>query len=265
MHKDKELIDKNRRGLIHAPDESEEAFLLRCHQACLSDSAVKSKRAKRLFDIEPDWVHIRYSDQRLRLWEGGCTWIEADQVTLQLRKVFEKKKRYLGYSREEIFAHELVHVVRNGFEEPVFEEVLAYQTSPSWLRRFFGPIFRSPKESLFFVGALFIMLLSTLFATFQTFVYLGTLSFVSYGTFRLIRTQRIFARAREQIAQIVGKQRALAVMIRLTDREIIRFSTMEKEQIVSYAVKLSRTQVRWRQIRSAYLRPAETKTSKLEP
>ncbi|MCH9690320.1 MAG: hypothetical protein K0U10_06685, partial [Gammaproteobacteria bacterium] len=99
-------------------------------------------------------------------------------------------------------------------------------------------------------------------ATFQTFVYLGVLGFASYGTVRLIRTQRIFKRARARLTQIVGKDKTLAVMIRLTDREIIRFSTMEKEQIVSYAVKLSRAQLRWHQIRSTYFRPAETKTLK---
>jgi len=252
MLPDNTLLEKNRRGLIHAPDESDDAFLLRCSQAKKKESSPSSELAKKLYDIDPDWVQVYYSDQRLRLWEGGCTWIESDQVTLQLRKTFEKKSRYLGYSRDEIMAHELVHVVRGSFEEPIFEEILAYQTSPSFLRRFLGPIFRSSKESTFFVISLLATFVATLFATFQTLVYLGALTIVAGGTFRLLKAQRTFSRTRKKIGQIVGKQKALAVMIRLTDREIIRFSKMEKEQIVSYAVKISRTQPRWQQIRLAY-------------
>ncbi|MCC5832161.1 MAG: hypothetical protein JJU12_03865 [Chlamydiales bacterium] len=252
MLTDKTLAEKNRRGLIHAPDESDDAYLLRCKEAKKRDSSPRSELAAALFDIEPDWVHLRYSDQRLRLWEGGCTWIEDNQVVLQLRKAFEKKSRYLGYSREEIIAHELVHVVRGSFEEPIFEEIIAYQSSPSRLRRFLGPIFRSSRESVFFILSLCAACFATLLATFQTVVYLGAFGVVAGGTFRLIKAQRTFSSTRKIIGEIVGKEKALAVMIRLTDREIIRFSKMEKEQIIRYSVKMSRTQTRWRQICLAY-------------
>ncbi len=246
------LLEKNKRGLIHGPDESDEAFLQRCRKAKKCDNAPYSSRAKKIYDINPDWVQIRFSDQRLRLWEGGCTWIEEDNVTLQLRKAFEKKTRYFGYSSDEIVAHELVHVVRNSFEEPIFEEILAYRTSPSWLRRFFGPSFRSSKESLFFVFSLVLVFFSTLFSNFQIIAFLGFLSIVLWGTGRLIRAQHIFSKTCKKIAKIVGKKRSLAVMIRLTDREIIRFSKMEKEQIIAYAIKMSRSQIRWQQIRKTY-------------
>jgi len=249
------LLSENARGLIHAPDEEDDAFILRCRQAKKSESPSTSSLAKKLFDIEPDWVDVLFSNQNLRLWEGGCTWIDSEHVSLQLRKAFKTKTRYLGYSREEIMAHELVHVVRNSFEEPIFEEILAYQTSPSFFRRFLGPIFRSSKESLFFIVALSATCVATLFETAQTIVYLGAISLVAGGTFRLLRAQRTFSQARTKLAQILGKQKALAVMIRLTDREIIRFSKMEKEQIVSYSVKMSRIQPRWQQIRLAYFIP----------
>ncbi len=246
------LSDYNKRGLIHAPDESEDAFLLRCRDAKQREASPRSKLAAELFDVDPDWVHLRYSDQRLRLWEGGCTWIELNQVTLQLRKIFEKKSHYLGYSKEEITAHELVHVVRSGFEEPVFEEILAYQTSSSPLRRWLGPIFRSSKESTIFIITLFAAFFASLFALFQFFVYLGAFGLLAYGVYRLFKAQRTFSKARKNLAKVVGVEKALAVMVRLTDREISRFSKMEKERIITYAIKMSRTQARWQQIRSAY-------------
>lgn len=247
-----DLTEKNSRGLIRAPDEDDAAFTLRCLQAKKNSDTPHSHLAKKLFDIDPDWVEVRYSDENLRLWEGACTWIEPHKVTVQLRKAFETKSRFLGYAKEEIIAHELVHVVRSQFEEPIFEEMLAYQSSRRFFRRFFGPLFRNSKESLVFIGALSIACLATLFGSFQKLVYLGTVGFVAGGTLRLLRAQVRFTKARLRLAKVVGKERALAVMIRLTDREIIRFSHMEKEQIISYAIKMSRAHQRWKQIRAAY-------------
>ena len=243
------LIEHNRRGLIHGPDESDEGFLERVKGADVCEKAPSSRLAKKLFDIEADWVTLHYNDRRLRLWEGGCTWVEPEKVTIQLRKAFETQNSYFGYARDEIIAHELVHVVRGSFEEPIFEEILAYQTSPSSFRRFLGPIFRSSKESTFFLGALF---LAGICALFQPYVYLGVPLLISAGVLRLLRARRFFKQTQKRLATLVGMEKTLAVMLRLTDREIIRFSKMEKEQIVSYAVKMSRSHLRWQQIRLAY-------------
>lgn len=251
MLSDKNLLEKNKRGLIHGPDESDNAFISRC-KAAKSGESLTCTRASSLFDIDPDWIEMRYSDEHLRMWEGGCTWIGPDEVSIQLRKAFEKKRRYLGYAKEEILDHELVHVVRNGFEEPIFEEVLAYQTSLSRIRRFAGPFFRSSRESTFFVIALCLAPLSTLLEFYQLPVYAAIFSLIVVGTVRLIRTHRVFSQARRQVEKSVGRERALAVMLRLTDREIIRFSKMEGEQIRAHALKMSRTQPRWRQIYLSY-------------
>lgn len=253
MLSDSLLIEENKRGLILAPGESEESFLLRCKQAKKKEASPYSKRAAELFDINPDWVDVHFSNQNLRLWEGGCTWIDSKRVTLQLRKTFENKARYLGYSREEILAHELVHVVRGNFEEPIFEEILAYQSSSSCLRRFLGPIFRSSKESIFFLLSLLAVSFAPVLPHFQRMIYLGAIAIFGGGMFRLSKAQLIFTKTRKKMAQIVGKDKALAVMLRLTDREIIRFSKMEKDQIVCDALKLSRTQMRWQQIILTYL------------
>ncbi len=146
-------------------------------------------------------VQINYSNKGLRFWEAGCTWSDG---SIQLRKVFEKKRVWLLYSRDEIIAHEQVHAKRLHLEEPVFEEILAYRTSKSRFRRYWGPIFRTPKESLLFA-------LTLLFPPFIPWALLPILGLVAFGMMRLIRLQRIFSKAEAK----VGKE-----IVNLKDKEI---------------------------------------------
>ncbi len=159
-------------------------------------------------------VEFSFSNKGLLPWEGGCLWErEGEKPLLQLRKVFKKQERFLWlYTRTEIIAHELVHARRLHFNEPIFEEVLAYRTSSSAFRRFFGPLFRSSKESLFFV-----LTLPTLF--FLPMIYIGVLGFF---LIRLFRVQCLFARAKRRLMKDLGdEERVFQHLILLTDKEII--------------------------------------------
>jgi hypothetical protein len=246
-----ELLSFNRRGLFAAPDETEEMFFRRC-QASSPVVTNLSPRAKELFDIEPDWLKVIYDNKGLRLWEGGCTWIEADRVTLQLDKTFLKKESHFGYKREEIVAHELVHVVRGSFEEPIFEEVLAYQTSHSSFRRYFGPIFRTPKETLLLMGLIVGYGVASFFEMLQIPLISLFTATLLFGLLRLFRTQTIFAKAKKRLQSLISQQAILPVMLRLTDREIIRFSKMTPDEILSYAQKMTKVTLRWQQLFFAY-------------
>jgi hypothetical protein len=250
MSDEKHLTELNRRGLIHAPDESQESYFRRC-QAAIRVAQVPPL-VKTLFDIDPDWVPVVYDNKGLYFWEGGCTWITQDQVTVQLNRAFQKRGSWFGYSRDEILAHELVHAVREKFEEPIFEEVLAYQTTSFPLRRYFGPIFRTANESFFFMIALSLFTATFFLSQFHTLALVGFLCFLSIGALRLLRMQLIFSRTQKKLSRLVGKQRALAVMLRLTDKEIIRFSKMSAAAITAYANEMSTTSLRWQQITLAY-------------
>jgi hypothetical protein len=208
----------------------------------------KSSLIKQLFDIDPDWVEVIYDNQGLQVWEGGCTWIEEDQITVQLRKRFLNKESYLGYSRDEIIAHELVHVVRGAFKEPVYEEILAYQTSSSALRRFLGPLFRAPKESYIFLGSLVAYYVSMCVGVWQMPFLFIFLALSACGLLRLLKAQMTFHRARKNLNSLVQKKDLLAVMLRLTDEEINRFSKMNRQQILTYATQMATTHLRWQQI-----------------
>ncbi|EQM63050.1 hypothetical protein H359_0031 [Chlamydia ibidis 10-1398/6] len=150
-----DLIQLNRAGIIAGPEELKLSFFLRVEEILNNAPEypeIFPQRLRDLFDIYPDHLTVLYSNEGMDVWEGGCTWILNNHVTVQLRKQLHKAARWLGiYSKEEILAHEAVHAARMKFYEPMFEELLAYQTSSSVIRRFLGPLFRSPGENYSFL------------------------------------------------------------------------------------------------------------------
>ncbi len=248
----KQLLEWNRRGLIHAPDETDETFFQRCQEAAPIEQPPRSTLAQQLFDIDPDWIGVAYENKGLHIWEGGCTWTGGSQVTLQLNKAFLSREFYFGYTRDEILAHELVHAVRGAFEEPIFEEILAYQTSHSWLRRCLGPLFRSSKEVIFLITSLILYAIAALSDFFHIPLLISLTTLLAYGLMRLFTAHLSFYRARKKLTKITNRKNVLPILLRLTDREIVRFSKMKPAEITTYAQKMAKTTLRWQQIFSAY-------------
>ena len=117
------------------------------------------------FGLQANWIH---STSATSIWLRGMGDVPGSSnstkkspvaALIQLRSRFRTHQRYSGiYERDELIAHELAHVGRMMFEEPVFEELLAYRTAKSPLRRWLGPLISSSKETLLFVvviGAIF--------------------------------------------------------------------------------------------------------------
>lgn len=266
----------NRLGIIPGPKESAEDFFrraehcLRLKELLAKDSALpfanpastRGVRIQEIYDIDPVWVPLFYSNHGLRFWQGGCAWIfqlEEHSPTgafIQLRKEFAEKKCYLGlYQREELLDHELAHIGRMSFEEPQFEEFFAYYTSPFRLRRFFGPVFQSSRETTMF----FILLLIVFFADLSV-VSLGRLSFYPlllwtkalpmfflFAAFaRLCWRWRQFYRCLEKLGRLADgdERKAQALLYRLTDREIIDFAGMEQGDIEAYVER--QDSLRWK-------------------
>jgi hypothetical protein len=124
-------------------------------------------RFEQLFGIRPETVPVVINSRKLKPWEAATTWIQEESGVrscfIQLRSL----KPPLFYSIEEILSHELVHAVRAHLDEPLFEEILAFRTSTSPFRRFFGPLFSQPFEATLFCATLLLswvgLLLSILF------------------------------------------------------------------------------------------------------
>lgn len=95
-------------------------------------------------------------------------------------------------------------------------------------------------------------LIATFFEHFQIIALTFLMCLLTGGFLRLLWAQRTFTRAKHKLSKMVGKEKVLAVMLRLTDREIIRFSKMNGTEMIAYAKKMAKTQMRWQQIISAY-------------
>lgn len=284
------LIEYNLRGFIPGPDEEEEAFYKRvayCLELTktLAAFSLEFAACQRLgawegyssvvagvhlrCDLSPEWLPILFSDARLAPWHGACAWIvqlsdEAPKAAfLQLRKNFSTKKKYLAlYSRDEVVAHELVHACRMAFNEPQFEELLACRLSAAPWRAFFGALFQSNRESLFFVIWLFALLSIDIYSIFSGAGWAATATLVlqvgvplllSAALCRLFVRQRRLHRCLAHIGEaIADKDKGEALLIRLTDREISSFASLTPENIRSYALAAAATSLRWRLLNAAY-------------
>jgi hypothetical protein len=246
------LIAYNQRGLIPGPSENEAAFMARLK---ILESAPEEENplpqedwkeahtiTKQRFGFSADWVHACYSNKGLRFWEGAAVWI-GDFPRIQLKTAFRKGHYLKIYKREELLAHEAVHAARMAFQEKRFEELLAYQTSLKPWRRFFGPFFRTPLETLLF-------LLILLISTFSGFLP-PLLALLLLGMGRLIRTQFTFFRAQRKLKQLLKNPAdALPLLLRLTDREIALFSRAPIEKTCDYI--LSQNSLRWQMLLAHY-------------
>lgn len=277
MISDQQLKYFNDQGLIPGPNESEEAFLKRV-AFCLNLKATLNSElggqipfqseeisdlslfpearedASKRFGITPDWIPIFFSNYKLQPWHGGCAWIfqlkkeTPTAALLQLRKKLKGSKKLLGfYDRDELIAHELSHVGRMVFEEPKFEEVIAYTTSRSPFRRYFGAIFESSTESfLFLITLVGIALLDAYLIWRYPFAYWQAmwlkaipLAMIAFALFRLIKKQRTFKKCNVDAH----------ILYRLTDNEIALFAKWDRDQIKTYIE--NQDSLRWRAIRAS--------------
>ena len=228
---DDELRDLAKRGLLIGPNESEVEFLTRVTTSPPLHDPISTP-----FDCAPDWLTITYDDKGLSLWQGAAIWIEKGKAHIQLRTAFSKKEKYLTYSKKEVLSHEAVHAARMTYNEPRFEEIFAYMTSPSKWRRCIGPLFRTPLESLIFVISAVIAIPLQLFFP---YVALIPLLAIGFAALRLYRDYRTLKRACHTISTQYTAD-PLSIAFRLTDSEIAQYARGESPPTDS---------LRWRQIK----------------
>lgn len=290
MINNEELLNFNLLGLIPGPTEKEEPFKERCAYCLNLKKNIKEKipfsaedfpteqlfttpfkKTKKLFDIVPSWIPLFFSNYKLTPWHGGCAWIFQEEeksptgAFFQLRQSLRHSPTYLGlYDRDELIAHELSHVGRMQFEEPQFEEVLAYRTSNGKLRRYWGPIVQSPWESAFFVLALLLIFMLDLFFLFQgsleihrslLWLKLIPLALLAFGMGRVILRQHQIKKCLKNLTAAVRlEEKANAILYRLKDSEIKQFGKMTPPEIWKYMIQHKDESLRWRLLSEAYFK-----------
>ncbi|MGE5196600.1 MAG: hypothetical protein ACM3JI_04660 [Anaerolineae bacterium] len=271
MISDTDLLLLNERGFIAGPDETAEDFskriaFLEKFEPILQDKLEKKDwetahlLTKQVFDFSADWIKGFYSNKKLPFWQGAATWIDHPwRPLIQLKKAFRSGNYLKIYGRDEVLAHEALHAARMAFEEPKFEEVLAFATSRYPLRKALGPLLRSSWESYLFIFALFFAMIGTsihlIVASCLTSLYfLPVVALIIVGIFRHLLIQRIFKGCLKNLRKILKNSSfCLPVVCRLTDREIVSFNKWSSKQILSY-VNMQRS-LRWRQIFLSYFQP----------
>ncbi len=291
---DTDLLWYNHQGLIPSKDETQEAFLSRVNTCLGLKSLLKMEGdqtlpfkaeipesneildeafviTRDLYDINPSWLPVFFSNYQLTPWHGGCAWIFQLQedsprtAFLQLRKAFAYRKQYLKfYNRNELVAHECAHVGRMTFDQERFEELLAYRTSPSRFTRFLGPIVQSAGEALLFMGTLFTLFVVDFYLimseSFETYLWAMWLKIIPLGLlfcglFRLWSRHLVFNRCLRNLIEAVGEVKtANHIIYRLTDDEISNFSKISGAEIGGLAQDLAKSSLRWRLITLAYFR-----------
>lgn len=262
---DDQLLAYNQKGLLPGPKETEGEFLDRVNRFLnssyvLDDVCPESlQNAKDLYDIEPNWVQIEYTNVGLRFWEAAQVESDTKYFKFQLRKSFLHQSHYLGmYSKKEIITHEFSHVGRMAFPPSSYEEVFAFESSKK-MRRWLGPIFSKPNESFTLIIMTSISILSDFLLGQNAWAYLffktlPLLYLMGLGL-RLIATRLHYKRAANKLERLLkNPQKARYVLYRLTEEEIKRFSRWRLKSIQKYVKK--QKELRWRVIQLAYFNSA---------
>jgi hypothetical protein len=213
---------------------------------------------KVLYGIEPTWVPLFFSNYQLAPWHGGCAWIfQLDEqlptaAFLQLRAHFRTSKTYLGlYQRNELIAHELAHAGRMVYQEPNFEEIFAYQSSSSPLRKWLGPIVQSSKESLIFILLIGLMVMAD-FALAVWWVMFIPLGVIMLALVRLARLHLSYRQCLKRLEEIYDPQTARHLLYRLTDSEIQQFAQLSTTKVCMMMDAAKQTSFRWRFLSKIY-------------
>ncbi len=253
----KNLQALNHKGWIPGPEEEKTAYLSRIealnhffsyppsdvdHFLTDRDWRPAQKKTEELYDFSSDWIVAHYSNRNLTFFQAAATWISEKQniriPLIQLRKKFETGNFLRLYKREEVLSHEAVHAARMQFDEPLFEEIFAYKTSPYFWRRFFGPLFQSPWEATLFIALLFIPIAIEVALFFYIdlgpFFWAAFLPFLFAGALviRLLFFHFTLRIALHNLKSFLkDPKKNWAVAFRLKDREIFQFAYRKKKRL----------------------------------
>ncbi len=158
--------------------------------------------------------------------------IEIAGTTLSIIKE-PSRLSLLFVSHQEVINHELVHAKRAMFNEPGFEEMIAYQTSSSKLRKTLSPMINSTHETLLFILLSFLI----------PFSALPFLVYFSYLLLRLWKKTMIFNRCKKHLK--LSSDYNEKFLEGMTDKEILLVASGGLK-------KLNTSSFRWKFLKEVY-------------
>lgn len=242
-------------GKILAPQETQEEALARFQDIDLDIQKVQKNISIPLYDFSTEKAFVIESDEALWPWQGAALWEYVLEGGIKC-PVIQVRKGWKGKKEKEALEHELVHGARVSFQEPLFEEILAYQTSSSAFKRFLGPLFLFPWEAAVFAGlSCGAPLFSLFFGSLKASLCLAAFAVLLF--FRLLILHLLFAKCRKKLRKAgVRTEKCLAVMVRLSDWEMIKTALRSPEKTASYFLEESQRQLRIEILWKAYFQTA---------
>lgn len=245
------------RGIFIRADETEEAYLQRILALQVVAHSADPSLIE-LYGFSPDWIPVVYSNDDIRFWEAGISWIDESsdppRIGIQLRQHFESNRFLYGvYSKEEVLEHEYVHAARFLFEASVYDEHFCYYTSfgrgaLSCIRAVLGPLFQERYEVLVVLLLLLIPLFCMVFGCDTLLGILPCVSFMVYLSLRLTWRWKRWLFCRKHLRALVAKE--MQLMVRLRDCEIDLFSSLSVSDIYEWVQR--QDCFRWRFLRQRY-------------
>lgn len=265
----------NEKGFIPGPEETTKAFLQRIQpyldkkldpllQVTLCNQEVEE--ILRPFDLKNlNWVPLEYSKNGLLPWQAAVTEVEDQCVQIKLNPRLKERKKIWGVKREEIIAHELLHAARMAFPDGHYEELLVSLSEKSaWRRWLRSLVSRTWEGWALIVGitiSLSVMLVALLepeafYVAFENLFWaIGLLLmllspyllFLSFGVRQVWRVWRLQGCAFKLRPLLHDESAILALLYRLTDKEIAFFAKSSLSQIAHYVKK--EESLRWRVLR----------------
>ena len=199
----------DREEFLQGPTESKATFAKRIK---LTKEAAQNPQMLGLENVQIGkfhlpWLLYKVSNEKLLPWEAAATWIiEHEGVKIPFLQV---RKRYA--KNDEVWNHELVHIMRIAFDEPRFEEIIAFDQSKSRFRKWLGPLFRTPKESFLFLA---VVIGASVVGVFSPWLLVLPFILMLGFSIRLIQDLRIFSRCK--------KKGSYNSILQMSDKEILQ-------------------------------------------
>ena len=272
MISDLDLITLAKSGFWPGPHETEDLFLQRIARTryihtqnqpvfnpLMAQSISEITEAR--FGISILEVPIIFCNKGLSFWEGAALWIEKSEgyvvPEIQVRIRFQKGS-YLFYDTKEVVSHEILHAARIYYNEPRYEEILAYQTARSPLRKYMGPLFETPAQTWVFMSLFFIGLIADVICPLASLLHgiswlLISVLWILFLAFRLHLRQKTFRKSLLHLQQVLSNpSEALSMMAKLTDIEIEVFAHLNSDEILAFLQCKQGSELRMRMLISMH-------------
>ncbi len=254
-----ELKKYNKLGFLAGPTENSIDFIQRIKASTdpnLLESLIGNKKraqksiTSQKWDITAQWIPIIRKSRTIFIWEIARTLVyEANKIKLPIIEIPRKDPIQF---KDEILTHEMIHAVRCAFTSSKYEEMIAYQALSNPIRRYFGPLFSTPLDSVIFVLSSFIPLLfSLIFDSFSPASFSPIFLWSSYLIYQLFRKNKAFLLCKKNLSQLLQNPKDVeAISIRLSDLDIDTLARASINDGLQYIQ--SQKSLQWKQILSSY-------------